>query len=82
MIQRSYKVTFVSYHYPGNQRTFTSNPSLSTMLTLRKQLQPRCYQDQSTQKSCKLEEQHEQIVYLNHKLITKEPHKQAPCEGS
>jgi hypothetical protein len=50
------------------------------MLTLWKQLQPRCYQDQSTQKSCKLEEQYEQIAYSNQKLITKESQKQAPYE--
>jgi hypothetical protein len=72
----------MSYHYLANQGAFKSNPSLSTMLTLRKQLQPRCYQDQSTQKSCKLEKQYEQIAYLNQKLITKESQKQAPCKGT
>jgi hypothetical protein len=79
-IQQSYKVTFASYHRPENQGTFTSNPSLSTTLTLRILLQSRSYQDQSTQKSYKLEEQYEQIAYLNQKLITKESQKQVPCE--
>jgi hypothetical protein len=50
------------------------------MLTLWKQLQPRCYQDQSTQKSYKIKEQYKQIAYLNHKLITKESQKQAPVK--
>jgi hypothetical protein len=81
-IQRSYKVTFVSYHRPENQGTFTSNPSLSTTLTLRILLQSRSYQDQSTQKSCKLEEQYEQIAYMNQKSITKESQKQVLCEGT
>jgi hypothetical protein len=76
-IQRSYKV---SYHHPENQGTFTSNPSLSTTLTLRILLQSRSYQDQSTQKSCKLEEQYEQIAYMNQKSITKESHKHVLCE--
>jgi hypothetical protein len=81
-IQWSYKVTFASYHHPENQGAFTSNPSLSTMLTLRILLQSRSYQDQSTQKSCKLEGQYEQIAYLNQKSITKESQKQVPCEGT
>ena len=33
-IQRSYKVTSVSYYSSANQETFTSKPSLGTMLTL------------------------------------------------
>jgi hypothetical protein len=81
-IQWSYKVAFMSYHRPKNQGTFTSNPSLNTTLTLRILLQSRSYQDQSTQKSCKLEEQYEQIAYLNQKFITKESQKQVPCEGT
>jgi hypothetical protein len=81
-IQRSYKVTFTSYHRLEDQETFTSNPSLSTTLTLRILLQSRSYQDQSTQKSCKLEEQYKQIAYLNQKSITKDSHKQVLCEGT
>jgi hypothetical protein len=81
-IERSHRVTFAGYHRPENQGTFTSNPSLSTTLTLRILLQSRRYQDQSTQKSCKLEEKYEQIAYLNQKSITKESQKQVPCEGT
>jgi hypothetical protein len=80
-IQQSYKVTFASYHRLNNQGTFTSNPSLNTTLTLQILLQSRSYQDQNSQKSCKLEEQYKQIAYLNQKSITKESQKQVPCEG-